>query len=208
MILVFRKQYIIGLVWRWAVCTVAVCLATAALPVVILGQPQDPPPDNGQVSFLAAAGNEIVSLTTKLVVPTKPPNPVDPAGLHGTVFLWPGLQPRPDDPNYWPIGNGVLQPVLTWGPSCAPGDRPKDELSWWISAQYVNTRGNYMGYQGCYGGLIIGVEPKDTLLITMWLFRSIWTQTILNLRTNDFDGLSRQSRRPGTRRCTVLHRAL
>ena len=95
MILVFRKQYIIGLVWRWAVCTVAVCLATAALPVVILGQPQDPPPDNGQVSFLAAAGNEIVSLTTKLVVPTKPPSPVDPAGLHGTVFLWPGLQPRP-----------------------------------------------------------------------------------------------------------------
>jgi hypothetical protein len=187
---VIWKQYIIGLSWRRTVriCAVAVCLSAAALPAATLSQSGNPPHGNGKVSFLAAVGNEIISLSTKLVVPNKPPDPTDPSGLHGTVFLWPGLQPRPEDANYWPIGDGILQPVLTWGPSCAPGDRPKDDSSWWISAQYVNTLGNYMGYQGCYGGTIISAEPKDLLRISMSLFRSIWTQTILNLRTNESTG--------------------
>jgi hypothetical protein len=158
-------------------------MAVAAFVGATHGQPGNPPSDNGKVSFLAAAGNEIVSLSTKLVVPA---TLAEPPNAHWTLFLWPGLQPRPDDANYWPIGNGVLQPVLSWGPSCAPGVQQKGR--WWISAQYVNTLGNYMGYQGCYGGLIMGVNPEDKLLISMSLFRSIWTQTILNLRTNESTG--------------------
>jgi hypothetical protein len=157
-----------------------ICLAVAAFPGAIVSQPGNTMPD-GQVGFLAAAGNEIVSLNTKLVVPAKPQT-------GGTLFLWPGLQPRPDDANYWPIGNGVLQSVLTWGPSCAPGDRPKGGPSWWISGQYVNDLGNTMGYQGCQGGTIIGVSSMDTLLINISLVRSIWRQTILNLRNNDSTG--------------------
>ncbi len=159
-------------------CIAVIVITVAAFASAAHGQPSNPPTDNGQVAFFAAPGNEIVSLTTKLVVPA---TLAEPADTNWTLFLWPGLQPRLDDANYWPIGNGVLQPVLTWGPSCAPGEQPK--RSWWISAQYVNTLGNYMGYQGCYGGPIISVNPKDTLLVNMSLIRSIWTQTILNPRT-------------------------
>jgi len=155
------------------------CLAAVVLPAATLGQSGGPPPGNGKVSFFAAAGNEIVSLSTKLVVPGPPDRSVNPAG---TLFLWPGLQPRPDDANFLPIDNGVLQPVLTWGRSCAPGVQPKD--GWWISAQYVNTVGNYTGYMGCFGGPIISAEAGDKLLISMSLYRSIWTQTILDLKTN------------------------
>jgi hypothetical protein len=160
-----------------------IAIAVGAFAGTTRGQPSAPPSDNGSVSFLAAAGNEIVSLSTKFVVPA---TLAEPPNSHWVLFLWPGLQPRPDEANYWPIGNGVLQPVLTWGQSCAPGVQPKG--SWWISAQYVNTLGNYMGYQGCHGGPIIDVSPKDTLLISMSLFRSIWTQTILNLGTNKSTG--------------------
>jgi hypothetical protein len=169
------------LIMRAARTYIAVIVMTVvAVASTARGQLSNPPTDNGQVAFFAAPGNEIVSLTTKLVVPAKL---AEPADTNWTLFLWPGLQPRLGGANYWPIGNGVLQPVLTWGPSCAPEEQPKRR--WWISAQYVNTLGNYMGYQGCSGGLIIGVDPKDTLLIDMSLFRSIWTQTILNQVTKE-----------------------
>jgi hypothetical protein len=156
-------------------------LVVTFFPHVTVSQPGNAAPDNAKVGFLAAAGNEIVSLNTKLVAPAKP-------HTGGTLFLWPGLQPRADDANYWPIGNGILHSVLTCGPSCAPGDRPKDDSSWWISAQYVNTLGNTMGYQGCQGGGIIGVNYADTLLIKMSRLRSMWTQTIPNLRNNESTG--------------------
>jgi hypothetical protein len=90
---------------------------------------------NGHVAFWTTSGNEIVGLRTTLRVPAKP----EPAG---TIFLWPGLQPDRDGRNYFPIGNGVLQPVLTWGPSCAPGEKPRTYSTWWISGQYVNTQGS------------------------------------------------------------------
>jgi hypothetical protein len=162
---------------RAATTYIAVIVMTAA---VFASTARGQPTDNGQVAFFAAPGNEIVGLTTKLIVPARLAEPSD---ANWTLFLWPGLQPSRDHANYWPIGNGVLQSVLTWGSSCAPEKKPKG--SWWISAQYVNTLGHYMGYQWCSGGLIIGVNPKDTLLIDMSLFRSIWTQTILNQVTKE-----------------------
>jgi hypothetical protein len=164
----------------WAVATHAalLCLALAALRSFAAG-PQGNPSDNGNVSFSAAAGNEIVSLFTRLVVPPEPEKV-------GTLFLWPGLQPRRGDQNYYPIDNGVLQPVLTWGQSCAPGKQPKEHSTWWISAQYVNTYGRYTGYDDCYGGPIMSVKPGDTLLIGMSLFRSMWTETVLVLNTTRY----------------------
>ena len=74
-------------------CIALICLAAAAFPGATLGQPSHTPPDNGKVSFGAAAGNEIMSLFTKLIVPPEPA-PV------GTLFLWPGLQPRRGEANY------------------------------------------------------------------------------------------------------------
>jgi hypothetical protein len=159
-------------------CIAIAALATLSLLAVAIGQPNDMPP-NGKVGIFAAAGNEIVSLTTTVMVPDPP---VRSEKHDGTVFLWPGLQPNPDFANFLPIGNGILQPVLTWGPSCAPA---KQLGGWWVSPQYVNTDGHFMGYQGCFTGSVIGVNPKDQLLISMSLDRGVWAQTIKNVMTGE-----------------------
>jgi hypothetical protein len=109
------------------------------------------------------------------VVPPTPP-------ASGTLFLWPGLQP--DGVNFDPIDNGVLQPVLTWGSSCAPGKQPRNYSTWWISGQYVNTNGQVSGYTGCDGGSIMSVNVCDTLDIDMSLSGTVWTQTVTDEQTN------------------------
>ena len=103
------------------------------------------------------------------------PNP--PTTNKGVLFLWPGLQPGSGGRNYQPIGQGVLQPVLTWGSSCAPNSL-MDYSSWWISAQYVNTLGNYSGYTGCHGGPSMKVAIGDVLDIDMLLSGTTWKQTV------------------------------
>jgi hypothetical protein len=130
---------------------------------------------NGTVRIWAKSPRQIVRLQTKLVVPPKPP-------ASGTLFLWPGLQP--DGVNFDPIDNGVLQPVLTWGPSCAPGKAPRSYSTWWISGQYVNTNGQVSGYTGCDGGPIMSVNVCDTLDIDMALSGTVWTQTVTDEQTN------------------------
>jgi len=115
-----------------------------------------------------------VRLQTTLVVPPQPP-------ASGTLFLWPGLQPN--GANFEPIDNGVLQPVLTWGPSCAPGKQPRAYSGWWISGQYVNTFGSDPGYTGCLGGPIMAVGVGDALNIDMALGGTIWTQTVTDPQT-------------------------
>lgn len=122
----------------------------------------------GVVRFGVSASNTITQLQTSLVVPAEPPP-------SGTLFLWPGLQPGGSD--FAPIGNGVLQPVLTWGPSCAPGTLGNDHSTWWISAEYVNL-GSDAGYTGCQGGERVAVNANDTLNITMSLNDTTWTQTV------------------------------
>ena len=128
----------------------------------------------GQVSFNANSKAQIVRLQTTLTVPAKPP-------AAGTLFLWPGLQPG--GANYDPIDNGVLQPVLTWGDSCAPGNQPRAYSTWWISAQYVNTFGSDPGYMGCYGGATMSVAVGDQLNIDMRLTGTVWTQTVTDEQT-------------------------
>ena len=123
----------------------------------------------GTVSFISNPKVQITRLQTTLTVPTEPP-------ASGTLFLWPGLQP--DGANYNPIGNGVLQPVLTWGNSCAPGNQPRAYSTWWISAQYVNTDGSDPGYMGCYGGAVMSVKVGDQLNIDMHLAGTVWAQTV------------------------------
>jgi hypothetical protein len=141
-------------------------------------------PTTTTVTFATnTSDNQITRLTTKLIVPAKPQNT-------GTLYLWPGLQPN--GANYEPIGNGVLQAVLTWGPSCAPSppsqpgqpapSQPTPYSTWWISGQYVNTDGNYKGYMDCLGGPIMSVDVGDVLLISIQIFDSVWTETILDLK--------------------------
>jgi hypothetical protein len=155
-------------------------LAALALPMVAAGQSGDPPSGyDGNVTVFAALRNEVISLTTTIVVPDPP---VRSPKHDGTVFLWPGLQPHPDYANFLPIDNGVLQPVLTWGPSCAPGVKPG---GWWISPQYVNTVGDLMGYRGCFGGAIVAVNPKDELVISMSLEGTVWAQKVTNPKTTE-----------------------
>ena len=133
------------------------------------------------VRFSVSSNNEVVRLRTKFRVPAKPP-------ASGTLFIWPGLQPH--GRSFLPIDNGVLQSVLTWGPSCAPGNKPADYSDWWISAQYVNCFGHYKGYTDCHGGPVIKVEPGQLLDMDFWLEGSVWKQTVLNESTGEIVGFS------------------
>ena len=128
----------------------------------------------GFVELAANSKNQVVRLQTTLTVPAKPP-------ASGTLFLWPGLQPG--GANYLPIDNGVLQPVLTWGRSCAPGTQPAAYSTWWISAQYVNTYGKNPGYTGCSGGPVMSVNVGDALAIDMQLAGQVWNQTVTDEQT-------------------------
>jgi hypothetical protein len=130
--------------------------------------------DYGTVLIWAKSPHQIVRLQTTMVVPPKPP-------ASGTLFLWPGIDP--DGANFLPIDNGVLQPVLTWGPACAPGTQPRAYSTWWISGQYVNTNGSVSGYTDCNGGPIMSVNVCDTLVMDIALSGTVWTQTITDEQT-------------------------
>jgi hypothetical protein len=128
----------------------------------------------GLVRLSASSQNQIVRLQTTLTVPPEP-------AATGTLFLWPGLQPG--GANLLPIDNGVLQPVLTWGRSCAPGTQPKAYSTWWISAQYVNTYGKAAGYTGCSGGPVMSVNVGDALTIDMTLAGTVWNQVVTDVQS-------------------------
>src|SRR5262249_29398707 len=131
-----------------------------------------------------SASNQILRLVTTMEVPPKPNG-------NTTLFLWPGLEPIQGSPHYSPIGTGVLQPVLTWGGSCAPGSpQTRSGDKWWISAQYVNTLGNEADHKGCKGGEVMNLEIGDKLLIDFSVKGTIWNQTITSMKTGksvDFD---------------------
>ncbi|MGB0679463.1 MAG: hypothetical protein ACPGUV_07375, partial [Polyangiales bacterium] len=98
----------------------------------------------------------------------------------GTFFIWPGLSPR--GIHYAPICNGVLQPVLTWGPSCAPNPNGLAPGGWWISGQYVNTDpAAPPAFQGCHGGDRMAVQAGDELTCELQLQSDLsWLQTVTN----------------------------
>jgi hypothetical protein len=126
--------------------------------------------------------NQVVEFRTVLSVPATPP-------ASGTLFLWPGLQPIHASANFDVLDNGVLQPVLTWGPTCAPGSPAQSYNSWWISGQYVNTNitsssANYSAYYDCHGGPGMTVAVGDDLDLVFALKDTSWTQTVTNRRTS------------------------
>jgi hypothetical protein len=125
------------------------------------------------VGYATTLQSLLVRLQTKMTVPAKPA----PAG---TVFLWPGVQPLRGGPNFAPINNGVLQPVLTWGASCAPGS-PRGFDSWWISGMYVNVSTTLAAYRNCHGGPVMRVNVGDVLDIDIALAGTVWKQTVKNL---------------------------
>ena len=118
-----------------------------------------------------------------------PPN-ISPGEF--SVFLWPGLQPGGSN-CFYPINNGVLQPVLSYGTSCAP-DRPQNTEQWWISGQYVN-RPLFVdkcasipdgfvsaceNYSHCHGGEFLTINPGQQITTSMVYDNTdnSWLQTI------------------------------
>jgi hypothetical protein len=103
----------------------------------------------------------------------------EPKPQRGTLFLWPGLEP----PSSGYFNLGVLQPVLTWSASRAPGGIVTYD-TWWIAGMFVSMMG------ACEGGGVMKVKVGDKLDIEMVLNGTTWKQIITN-RSNgnsvDFD---------------------
>jgi len=136
----------------------------------------------GWVLLTIGGSNKVVAFDTTMIVPDTPP-------ASGTLFLWPGLQPLEGGANFAVLNNGVLQPVLTWGPTCAPNSPAQSYKSWWISGQYVNTNitsssSNYAAYNGCHGGPGMNVAVNDTLDMHFALSGTDWVQTVTNRRNS------------------------
>jgi len=128
------------------------------------------------VKYLTPAPNQILSLKTTMKVPKTPSS-------RQTLFIWPGLQSKGGSADPARIGNGVLQPVLTWGSSCAPR-RPGDPYAaWWISGMYVNVTTDAAGPSGCAGGDFLSTELGDLIAMDMSVKGTDWTQTMTDLRT-------------------------
>jgi hypothetical protein len=131
----------------------------------------------GAVKYLAASGIEIVDFKTTLQVPKVPVQ-------KQTLFIWPGLQCRgASDPAG--IGNGILQPVLTWGPSCNPKVPSSSDYysKWWMAAMYVNVSSSAAGPTGCAGGDFMLTDLGDQLVIEFSVQGTDWKQTVFNPRT-------------------------
>lgn len=132
--------------------------------------PLDIPREYAGVKYLARTPNQILSFKSTLQVPKLPVQ-------KQTLFIWPGLQSRDGAADPGRIGNGVLQPVLTWGPSCNPKAPPNPyDTGWWIAGMYVRT--------GCQGGDYLLTELGDLLEIDIFLKDAKWVQTIRNVRTD------------------------
>jgi hypothetical protein len=119
--------------------------------------------------------NTVSRFITTLVVPKTPSS-------RSTLFIWPGLQHSGgEDPGR--VGNGVLQPVLTWGPSCARSAPPSASSysGWWVSAMYVNVSTSAAGPTGCAGGDAMDVAVGDRLVMDFTVEGNDWTQAVTNL---------------------------
>lgn len=119
--------------------------------------------------------NKVLNFKTWLTVPEEPAE-------RQTLFIWPGLQHRGgNDPGR--VGNGVLQPVLTWGPSCASSApaSSRSYSSWWIAAMYVNISTRAAGPSGCAAGDAMDTPVGDRLVIEFDVQGNEWTQTVTNL---------------------------
>jgi hypothetical protein len=130
---------------------------------------------SGLIEYDINPPNMFTGLRTTLAVPAEPaPN--------GQIFIWPGIQPTPSGVNFQPIGNGVLEAVLTWGPSCGP-DAPASYSTWWIAPMYVNISSSDPQYSGCRGGKVAPAEPQQLLAIEMHLDGTKWVQKVVSRST-------------------------
>lgn len=122
--------------------------------------------------YTVAPPNRIVNFKTTLVVPKTP-------AQRATLFIWPGLQHSGGaDPAR--IRNGVLQPVLTWGPSCSR-TASNNYTDWSIAGMYVNISSSAAGPSGCASGDGMKAAAGERLNIEFNLAGTAWTQTITNL---------------------------
>ena len=132
---------------------------------------------NNFVELDTKSGNGFISYSSTMTVP------MDAPPANETAYIWPGLVPWGE--HFDPIGDGVLQPVLTHGPSSAPhqSDLPPGYQGWWISGQYVNTKGKYAGFMGSLGGDVLAVKSGDKITTTMKYNSTtkVWTETITDL---------------------------
>ncbi|MCM0019309.1 MAG: hypothetical protein NBV67_04890 [Tagaea sp.] len=132
------------------------------------------------INYVIPPGNYFTRLRGKMNVPTSNP-------ASGILFLWPGLQPgNPSNNSADAIGNGVLQPVLTFDAgvdSCAPNPTNVDcSQRWWISGQYVNTDFTPTTppqFKNCHGGDRMLLQSGAVVDIDMAYDASsmTWTQT-------------------------------
>jgi hypothetical protein len=127
------------------------------------------------VEYQTADDNQFVRVQAELIVPKKPPP-------NGVIFIWPGTQTMPGGPTVRPVGEGVLQPVLTWGSSCVPGALP-GHTTWWISPVYVNSVTSIPELRGCHGGPVITVDVGDRLDLDMRLDGTVWDQKVVDLNS-------------------------
>lgn len=125
---------------------------------------------NGNTNLRTSGAVEVVNWKGTMTVPDKP------APERGTLFLWPGLQPLQMD-NV--VGYGVLQPVLSWGLSCADMNRTTYD-QWWISTVYVGTTPGSWTNISCKGGESMDVEIGDKLDIDMNLEGTVWKNRVTN----------------------------
>ncbi|KAI8617499.1 hypothetical protein BC830DRAFT_1113282 [Chytriomyces sp. MP71] len=130
-------------------------------------------------------GNTFVEFNVSLLVPPLPARP--PSFSQLTFFLWPGLQPgfAQNNLNFEPLGNGVLQPVLTYGISCVPNVAQSTDPygQWLVSGLYVNLDKKPTG-EICNGGDVMSVTPNDTIHFRFSLQQStVWVQTITSKQT-------------------------
>lgn len=118
----------------------------------------------GSIDFMTPSNVGFVSLKTTLTVPKAPSG----STTQGTLFIWPGLMPGAGSG----VTRGVIQPVLTWGSSCADYNAPKD--AWWIAGMYVT------GLGVCYWGDSMMVDVGDKLDITITKEGTMWKQVVKN----------------------------
>ncbi len=134
----------------------------------------------GNIHYLASPSNNVTAVSFDMIVP---PEPI----ATGNLFVTPGLQPVSQSASFLPIGLGVLEPVLSWGGSCAATAQPAAYSTWWISGQYVNG-GSNPGHSGCLTGSALSVDVGDTLTVSMALQGNVWSQTISDTVTGQSVG--------------------
>ena len=134
-----------------------------------------PSPPNRLAETDAPIGNGWIYFEAKMKVPMVTcPSP-------GIIFAWPGLQPG-NGSTYQPIGNGVLQPVLTFGQGPYPNPSHVSAPGrWWISGQYVGSKKLVPNGWGGGDAMVVNAGDELKCVIALDSATNTWIQTVTNL---------------------------